>query len=130
MLSTSALNKPGQQFTVEASASRKVIHYQKKELHSSLHVQARLTAALKCFDFYVGLVGHHGLGTFDGERFLAISAGLPCSINHKYNTENGGSQTSSDMPSISPHHRLIDIGAAWFSMQCFFIVNSPGTYGW
>ncbi|CAE7488245.1 unnamed protein product [Symbiodinium natans] len=81
VLSSSALSSAGQEFVVEA----------------------RLEAALKRFDFYVGLVGHHGLGTFEGEVFVALgSHGTGATfVCRKYNTEDAGSCSSGDMPSLT-----------------------------
>mmetsp|Transcript_5746 Transcript_5746/g.12594 ORF Transcript_5746/g.12594 Transcript_5746/m.12594 type:complete len:140 (-) Transcript_5746:56-475(-) len=63
-------------------------------------VELKLTAANKCFDFYLGIVGQEGLGSYDHERWFTLGAGTPCSISHKFPSAAYGSCSMGDMAKL------------------------------
>ncbi|CAK9087368.1 unnamed protein product [Durusdinium trenchii] len=64
-------------------------------------IDVTLTTQLKHCDFYVGLLGHHGLGTYDGEVHFALCGGSGRSgVCQKFKDAEFGSKHGGSFPAI------------------------------
>ncbi|CAJ1374538.1 unnamed protein product [Effrenium voratum] len=64
-------------------------------------IEVTLTAKLKYCDFYVGLLGHRGLGTYDTEVHFALCGGGRSGVCQKFKDAEFGSKFGGSFPSIN-----------------------------
>ncbi|CAL1127221.1 unnamed protein product, partial [Cladocopium goreaui] len=74
-----------------------------------VRVKVTLITSLKKFDYYVGIIGHRGIGTWSDEVHFCLSGGRGefCFVSQKYKDADFGSQGSSGMPALDVGDEVI-----------------------
>eukprot|EP00435_Cladocopium_sp_Y103_P008060 s5059_g2.t1 len=65
-------------------------------------IKVTLVTGLKKFDYYVGVIGHRGIGTWSDEVHFSLSGGRGecCFVSQKYKDADFGSKGSAGMPAL------------------------------